>query len=472
MDRHRLVALEMLARWTAYLTAPVDAASVAVFRIVFGLMMAWDASRYLAYGWVDEYYVLPKMHLTYYLFEFVRPWPGVWMHAHFYVLTIAGVLVGLGLAYRAAAVVLFLGYTYVFLLEASVYMNHHYLMCLLAFLLIWIPADRAYSLDRWWRPDLPRTVPQWAVSILRFQLLVVYFYGALAKLNPDWLRGEPMYSAILRHDPDVPASANLLPPALIAYGIAYGGILADLGIPLLLMFSRTVLLGFAFATVFHLANEIFLNIGVFSFLMTGAITIFFAPDWPRRLARRIGWESAAPAPVPLPSARCSRLPLLALAVYAAFQLLFPLRRFLYPGSVSWTEQGHRFSWHMKLREKRSILKITATDPATGRTWVLDPEQDLLPRQAKKVETFPDALLQYAHYHRDRLRQEGVADPVITVDWLCSLNGRPFQRLIDPTANLAVIEDSWRPAKWILPLDESNGSPPAPVQDPHGVTNTQ
>lgn len=442
----------MFARCAAYLSAPVDAASVAVFRIVFGAMVAWDSYRYLAYGWVDEYYIEPKVHFTYYLFDFVHPWPGTWMHVHFYVMAVAAILVSLGLLYRFAAVVLFLTYTYVFLLESSVYMNHHYLMCLMTFLLMWMPAQRAYSVDRWRQPDMPTTVPQWTVAILRFQLFIVYAYGAVAKLNPDWLRGEPMYSAILRRDEDVPGAAAHFPPALLAYTIAYGGILFDLTVPILLSLRATRMIGFIAASIFHLCNDIFLHIGVFSYLMTGAITIFFDPDWPRRVAQRLGWQTRAPAAIRDTRPGASTVTLVALGVYVVIQLLLPLRQFLYPGYASWTEEGHRFSWHMKLREKRSQLTITATDPATGRTWILDPEADLHPRQAKKVATFPDVLLQYVHYHRDRLKQEGVANPVITVDWLCSLNGRPYQRLVDPTVNLAEVEETWWPATWILPLN--------------------
>ena len=186
----------------------------------------------------------------------------------------------------------FLAYTYVFLLEKSVYMNHYYLIALLCFLLIWMQPHRAFALDRYRFPDLPATVPRWNVLLLRVQLFIVYFYGAIAKLNPDWLAGEPMYSEIVRRAPEVPAIAAHLPPALIAYAIAYGGILFDAGVPILLCFRRTRLIGFVLAALFHLLNHLFLNIGLFSHLMTAAITIFFDPDWPRRLWRR----AAAPRP--------------------------------------------------------------------------------------------------------------------------------------------------------------------------------
>ena len=441
-----------LRAWSTRLLTPVDAASIAVFRIALGVVLAWDAARYIHYGWVDEYYVLPSVHFPYYPFESLRPWPGRWMIAHFAAVGALALFFALGLFYRIAAVLLFLAYSYVFLLEESVYMNHYYLICLLLLLFVFIPAERAYSLDRLRAPQMPPAVPRWSVWILRFQLFIVYIFGAVAKLNGDWLRGEPMYSEIVRRGPDVPAIALHLPPALLAYGIAYGGILTDLTVPILLSLRRTRVVGLAFAFVFHVLNEAFLNIGLFSYLMFAAVTIFFDPDWPRRVAGRL--RGRAPAAPRLPSAPARIGPaqialIAALHLYVAQQLLFPLRHWLYLGPVSWTEEGHRFAWQMKLRKKDSRMTIHVKDPASGREWTVDPADELRPRQMKKLHTFPDMLLVYVHHVRDRLHAEGIRDPVITVDWMCSLNGGPYERLVDPTVNLAAVERSWRPAKWIL-----------------------
>ena len=90
----------MLRRWRSYLLEPVDAASIAVFRIVLGAMVAWDAVRYLVSDWVDEYYIRPKFHFTYLFFDFVQPWPGQWMYVHFVALVVLAVLVSVGLFYR------------------------------------------------------------------------------------------------------------------------------------------------------------------------------------------------------------------------------------------------------------------------------------------------------------------------------------------------------------------------------------
>lgn len=442
-----------LRSWADYLCAPVDAASIGFVRIVLGAMLAWDAVRFYRYGWIAEYYIRPKWHFTYLYFDWVRPWPGDWMYLHFAAIFVFAVLVAVGLYYRIAIVLLFLAYAYVFLLEKAVYMNHYYLIALLCFLMIWMQPHRAFSLDRSRSPDLPVTVPRWNVLLLRLQLFIVYFYGAIAKLNPDWLAGEPMYSEIVRRAEDVPDIATHLPPALVAYAIAYGGLLFDATVPILLCFRRTRRIGFICAAVFHLLNDVFLKIGVFSYLMTGAITIFFDPDWPRQLWQR---RRGAPAPARAPATPAAAAPspwrwtgLALLHLYVLAQLLVPLRHWLYPGQVGWTEEGHCFSWHMKLRRKHGAMTITVTDPASGRRWQVDPADDLRDRQVSKLHTFPDMVLQYAHYKRDELRAQGIRDPIITVDWLCSLNGAPPQPLIDPTANLAEEEDSIWPARWIL-----------------------
>jgi HTTM domain/Vitamin K-dependent gamma-carboxylase, lumenal domain len=442
-----------LKRWGRYLSEPVDAASIAVVRIVLGVMIAWDAVRYCANGAVDEYYILPKWHFTYLYFDWVRPWPGNGMYVHFAVIFGCAVLVALGLYYRAAIVALFLAYTYVFLLEETAYMNHHYLIALLCFLMIWMQPHRVFSLDRRRHPEWPTTAPRWNVLLLRFQLFVVYFYGAVAKLNADWLAGEPMYSEIVRRADDVPALAARLPPAPLAYAIAYGGLLLDLTIAFTLLSRRTRRVGYVLAVLFHLVNDVFLQIGVFSYLMIGAITVFFDPQWPRQLQRR--WR-------PAPSAHSSALPIRAapvrvrwlglalLHLYVLAQLLIPLRHWVYPGRVGWTDEGYRFSWHMMLRRKRATIAVMVTDPATGRRWQIDPAADLRPRQLEKLHEFPDMMVQYAHYKRDELRAGGMRDPIITVDWQCSLNGAPPQPLVDPTFNFAAAENSIWPATWILP----------------------
>jgi vitamin K-dependent gamma-carboxylase len=81
---------------------------------------------------------------------------------------------------------MFLSYAYFFLLDEVWYVNHTYLICLFCFLMIFVPAHRALSIDAWVRPSLrSNTAPAWSLWLLRFQIGVVYFFAGLAKFSPD-----------------------------------------------------------------------------------------------------------------------------------------------------------------------------------------------------------------------------------------------------------------------------------------------
>ena len=200
-------------------------------------------------------------------------------------------------------------------------------------------------------------MPRWNVLLLRVQLFIVYFYGAIAKLNPDWLRRR---ADVLRdrapRAPDVPEIAEHFPPALLAYAIAYGGILFDASVPMLLCFRRTRLIGFCSRGRLPLPER---DLSEHRRVLvpddrrrsrSSSIPIGRAGSrrrWMGAAARRQRRRASTPASAVASRGADAGLALLHLYVLA--QLLVPLRHWLYPGTVSWTEEGHRFSWHMKLR---------------------------------------------------------------------------------------------------------------------------
>ena len=59
----------------------------------------------------------------------------------------------------------------------------------------------------------------------------------------------------------------------------------DLLVVPLLLWRRTRLFAFAAAIVFNLINAVIFDIGIFPWLMLGALLIFFPPDLMRRFAR-------------------------------------------------------------------------------------------------------------------------------------------------------------------------------------------
>lgn len=174
------------------LMRPVDASSLGAFRILFGLIMVWEVARYLYYNRVWRYYVAPNFYFTYELFPFVTPLPETGMYLVFYATALFALGITLGWFYRLSSVLFFVVYTYTCLLDKAQYNNHFYLISLLSLLLAVSHAHRWASLDV--RQSLSRllSVPFWQVLIFRAQMFIVYFYAGIAKLNEDWLRGEPM----------------------------------------------------------------------------------------------------------------------------------------------------------------------------------------------------------------------------------------------------------------------------------------
>ena len=140
-----------------------------------------------------------------------------------------------------------------------------------------------------------------------------------------------------------------------------------------------------------------------------------------------------------------------IALWIGIQILVPLRYLLYPGNVSWTEEGHRFAWMMKLRDKDAVARFTVRDPATGRQWRVSPERYLLRHQVGEMESRPDMILQFAHHlARVWAEERKIAGVEVRARVCASLNGRKAELLIDPERDLARIPRSLRHADWILP----------------------
>src|SRR2546421_4672588 len=198
----------------------------------------------------------PRFLFKYYGFSWVHPWPGNGLYIHGIVLAILAAFVAAGFLYRISAVLLFLSCSYFFLLDEARYVNHTYLICLFAFLLIFIPANRAFSVDAWLRPSLRSDyAPAWSLWLLRFQVGVVYFFAGLAKLSPDWLRGEPIRYE-LAHSADAPIVGRFFHEEWAVYIVGYGGLLFDLFIVPLLLLRRTRVGAFCAPVGFHLINAL------------------------------------------------------------------------------------------------------------------------------------------------------------------------------------------------------------------------
>ena len=453
-------------RWREAWFKSIDIASLVYFRITFGALMVWEVCRYLSGNRVDALWINPEFHFKYYGFEWIHPPPGDWMYGLMACLLVSAAGLTLGLRYRFCAVIFAFGFTWLFLIDQAKYLNHFYLICLLAFITVFLPANRRLAFDCLRKSTLRSDIaPAWTLWLLRAQMSIVYFYGGLAKLNADWLRGEPVRGWL--HEQAAQSSLGAWVGSEWMVGvISYGGLLFDLLIVPFLLWRKTRMIAFTVALGFHLTNHWLFDIGIFPWLSIAMTALFFPTDWPRRFGVRIRELWTGPT-------KTKRAPLLnanqagfshqgviagCLSIYLSWQLLMPFRHSLYPGAVSWTEEGHRFSWHMKLRSKKAHTRFFVLDPDTREVWTIEPLPYLTARQYDKMNGHPDMILQFAHYIAERMRKAGRPSIHVHVIARAELNGRPPALLIDPDANLAVIPRNLRPAKWILPLGNNRPAP--------------
>ena len=435
--------------------APVDIASLVFFRIAFGLLMAWEIWRYYTHGWIAAYWIDPPFLFKYYGFSWVKPWPGPGMYIHCAALGVLGLFIAVGFLYRLSAALFFLGFSYLFLLDEETYLNHNYLICLFSFLSIFVPANRAFSIDARLNPKIrSETIPAWPIWLLRAQMGVVYFYGGVAKIEPDWFRGEPMRTW-LQHRTDFPLLGRFFREEWTVYGAAYGGLLLDLFVVPFLLWRRTRLAAFLVAVAFHLVNAKWFTIGVFPWLAISATSLFLSPSWPRRVVSifRRGIISIPVYARNPASQRKQWVVLSFVSIYVAIQVLIPLRYLLYPGRVNWTHEGHRFSWRMMLSRTYTHAFFYVTDPNRGRTAQVNPLGYLTERQMNKMGYRPDMILQFAHYLGSTIPHLGLRPLKVEARILNSLNGRKAELFVDPNIDLAAEPWSLKHARWLLPMHE-------------------
>ena len=479
---------------------PVDGASTSAFRILFGIIGLTAVARFFAYGWIDALYLAPAHHFTYPGFDWVQPWPGWGMYAHFAALGLLSIGIAAGYRWRWCAALFAIGFTYVELLDQTTYLNHYYLVSLLALLPAVLPLDG-------------RAVPRWAIWTLRFQIGIVYGFAGLAKLNPDWLlQALPLRIWLYQHS-DLPAAGPLLAATETAYAMSWAGALFDLAIVPALLWRHTRIIAYAALALFHLLTGLlFPQLGIFPALMTASALLFFTPDWPQRLRDRIlqrsqilrrpdtprpnathpnatrhdaprpdvarpdadrpdaarpdAARSAATRPDTPPSRppapptrfpRPARAAIIALTLFIILQIALPLRHYAYPGNVRWNEQGYRFAWRVMLSEKTGFVQYRVRCPDTGQTWLVFPDAYLTPLQTERMAIQPDLILQTAQLIAADYAAKGYPGVAVHADAYVAFNGRPNARLIDPDVDLAAIKPGPYRKRWVLPYVDADAA---------------
>ena len=419
-------------------------------------MMVWSLTRFAAQGWIERIFVEPNFFFKYPGFEWTHVWAPTGLYIHFFIVGIAALCIALGLFYRIATWVFFLGFTYIQLLDVTLYLNHYYLVILISFWLCWLPLNRQWSLDLKLGLAKPsHDIAAWIIYLFRFQIAVVYFYAGLAKAQPDWLLWAQPLNIWFNARTEIPVLGYFFHSLWIAYIFSWSGFLYDLTIWIFLFWRKTRLFAYLLVLIFHGITAALFDIGMFPIIMIVSTTIFFEPSWPQKFLHFLGIASSSPTPTTNNNISPFHQVLITsiLFVYCSVQVLMPLRHFAYSGEVIWNEVGMRYAWKVMVREKNGSITYFVEQPS-GRRYQVTPLDYLTWRQYSDMSGQPDLIVQLGKYIAWEFNQKGLGPVKIFVEAKVSLNGRKPALIIDPNIDITTIEPNhWGAQSWILPMPQ-------------------
>ena len=242
-----------------YLNQQTSSSILSVFRCFFGFLMLFSIIRFWLKGWIEELYLDPVFHFSYYGFEWVSP-IGEYTYLIFFICGLSAFFVAIGFKYRVSIVIFFLSFLYIELMDKTTYLNHYYFINLVSFLLIFLPANASFSIDNLISKKSYQRIPQWSVDSIKLLVAIVYIYAGIAKINSDWLLSAMPLGIWLSSKYDYVIFGDLFQKEWIHYFMSWGGMLYDITIPFLLLYSRTRIFAFVMVILFHLMTKFLFTI--------------------------------------------------------------------------------------------------------------------------------------------------------------------------------------------------------------------
>lgn len=425
-----------------------DNAPLVVFRILFGILIAFECYGAILTGWVKRSLIDPKFTFTFIGFEWLQPLPGNGMYIYFLIMGTLGICVALGFFYRISIISFTLMWTAVYLMQKTSYNNHYYLLILISGFMVFFPAHRYFSVDAWLRPSIRSgTMPSWVKWSVVLQLFILYTYAAIAKMYGDWL-DFGVIKVLLQNKANFWLIGSLLQEPWLHGMVGILGILYDLTIIPALLWKRSRKVAFVASIIFHLFNSIVFQIGIFPYLSLAFTLFFFEPENIRNIFfKKKPWYHGNEIKIPL----FRKTLISCLSFYFLVQLALPIRHYFIKGDVFWTEEGHRMSWRMMLRSRAGKVQFKMVNKKNGESKMIVLEAYLSRAQNHRIGAYPDFIWQFAQYLKKEEEKKGEAVSVYALNSKVSINGRPYSAFIDPNVDLA--SEKWDPFRhhdWILP----------------------
>eukprot|EP00756_Hemistasia_phaeocysticola_P055401 Hpha_TRINITY_DN31338_c0_g1::TRINITY_DN31338_c0_g1_i1::g.194528::m.194528/K10106/GGCX; vitamin K-dependent gamma-carboxylase len=406
-----------------WLFVETDPLPLAFYRIVLGLLCFIYVVKIYLNGRVyrDHFYVDLRFK-----YDFLEPLGHDFqeetdIYVMYAIMALSSLGLALGFPYRLSCVLFTASFAWHFFVEATNYNNHYYLKFLLGFHFLLTDADVCLA----WKPfGTPpkgvRPIPYFHHFMFRGLVIFLLFCGGVSKFNADWLSGH-----VMRAGKEGPEMGFLITELVVIF-LTWGGFVFDLLAPIYLLVTRTRPVALAVFVMFNLVNSLVFVIGIFPFMMLGALpficetgtlrsvirewatSALHAADrrrdssgvkgWAWRLVKAVAsrvlfhipsyrdavsqlhdhyaWSSEPGVrlrpPKPEPARGYSGVRravlLLVLVLYGAAHIAMPLRHYYYHWgtgqSTNWTERGRKFGWHMMSRHKTCQGGLQVWHPIT------------------------------------------------------------------------------------------------------------
>lgn len=411
------------------------------FRTLFGILIVFQTLELFTDDFFIYTFDVPDVLLPYQFSGFLPRIPYKYINFLSILQIVGGVLILFKKHVRIGAFTYLLSFGYFFLMDMSYYNNHYYLILILTLFFCFYPKVSVKN---------NFVFPKYYIWLFKFQIIIVYFFGGLAKLNKDWLFNHEPMKMMLENafNQNLPISFILL--------FSVGGILFDLFIGFLLIWKRTVYLAVIASCVFHISNHFIFSsgenavIGIFPFFMLGINLIFLPYDFYRnklklktkQISDSIDYSKAF-----------KKMVLLIVSLHIFIQLILPIRHYFIPGYVDWTSEGFYFAWRMKIRHKEGKIKIDIKDGVTGERTFVALKSFLNPIQVKFVAENPMSMYRFLKKLKVIASDRGINEPEFYAVWWATLNNGEKYLVVDSTLNLLDVNYKWYGNNdWILKPD--------------------
>ncbi|KAG4077588.1 hypothetical protein HA402_003015 [Bradysia odoriphaga] len=378
---HKIGHINSFHEFVQFMYTPVDGSSLAMGRMLFGLMMLIDIPEERG-GSILDIRFGKTTNCFFPLIPFMKPMMASKMGIIYACLWLGAFGITIGYKFRLSASMFVATYWYIFLLDKSVWNNHSYLYGLCGILFLVSSSHKHFSIDALQNKNDNRHVPFWNYAIIKFQFCILYTVAGLKKFSSEWLSGYAMMN-LSYHWIFWPFRTFLGERMTDLLVIHWFVCFFDMSIIFWIIFKPTRKAATILCATFHLMNSRLFSIGMFPWLCLAQLPIFYERDWPKMLCKSQGKsKSESEAVEQLTSKQKShavavkckeKLVVCLMLVYCTSQAFLPYSHFITRGYNGWVDGVYGYSWDMMIHAWDTPLTIVeVVDHNSNDSYFLHP----------------------------------------------------------------------------------------------------